>query len=236
MDGHSLAAIFSRNIKTVVSFVGVVALLAATPASATLTLIDDPVFGPSSLVLDTTTNLEWLRLNFTQSEPGGGPLAVIGELGPGQEFAGFQVATANDWAGLMGEFGFPTMPGASGCFAAFQCNIDPLVEASFIGLFGVTLEEQVGYAYTPPPPQVFFDGATFLPGGEMIYNGFGEGCLGGVSGCDVALVRNAPITEPPSIWMLIAGLLASPVVSLGTRWLRARRAPPLSAAGKYADF
>jgi hypothetical protein len=210
MDRHAFAAIFSRNIKTVGSFVGLVALLAASPASATLTLIDDPVFGPMSLVLDTTTNLEWLRVDLTYNGPGsGGQLAVLGELGPGQEFAGFRFAAANDWAGLMGEFGFPTMPGASNCFSAFPCNIDPLVEASFTSLFGIQLEYQVGYAYTPPPPQIFFDGVTFLPNGIMIYNGFGEGCLGG---CPVAaLVRDAAVPEPPSIWMIIAGLLAFPV-------------------------
>jgi hypothetical protein len=84
MDRYSLAAILWRNIKTVGSFVGVVALLAASPASATLTLIDDPVFGPMSLVLDTTTNLEWLRVDLTYTGATGGPLVMLGQMGPGR--------------------------------------------------------------------------------------------------------------------------------------------------------
>jgi hypothetical protein len=166
MDRHALAAIFSRNIKTVGSFVGLVALLAASPASATLTLIDDPVFGPMSLVLDTTTNLEWLRVDFTDLGGGGGygnPIAVLDELGPGQKFAGFRVAGTNNWAGLMGEFGFPTRPGPPDCFGDIPCSIDPTVEAKFTSLFGIPLETDVAYNVTPPPPQFLFDGVFFSP-------------------------------------------------------------------------
>lgn len=226
MDRLSLAAIALRNIKTVGSFVGVLALLAASPASATLTLIDDPVFGPSSLVLDTTTNLEWLRVNLTYNGPGTGGLAVLAELGPGQEFAGFRFAGTNNWDGLMGEFGLPSVPGVSGCYGDFPCNIDPTMEANFTSLFGIPFGAEVDYNYYPAGvsggPGPFFDEVVFFPGNMtsgytissyLIYSGFTEGCyVGGVIPCLAALVRDAPtVPEPPSIWMLIAGLLAFPV-------------------------
>jgi hypothetical protein len=139
MDRYFLAAILWRNIKTVGSFVGVVALLAASPASATLTLIDDPVFGPMSLVLDTTTNLEWLRVDLTYTGRTGGPLVVLDQMGPGQKFAGFQFAETNNWAGLMGEFGRQPRPGPPSCWGDISCSIDPAVEAIFTSLFGIPL-------------------------------------------------------------------------------------------------
>jgi hypothetical protein len=229
-----LAAIFSRSIKTIGSFLGVFALLAAGPASATLTLIDDPVFGPMSLVLDTTTNLEWLRVDLTSNGPTGGGLAVLGQLGPGQKFAGFRFAGTNNWAGLMAEFGLPTMPGPPNCFGDVTCSIDPTIEANLTGLFGIPLGAGVNYNYTPPGPQIFFDSVFLFPGGVMEYSGFGEGCSVGIpTGCLASLVRDALIPEPPSIWTLIAGLLTFPVARrLFPNARRRRQAPGPCRHGK----
>jgi hypothetical protein len=111
----------------------------------------------------------------------------------------------------MGEFGLPTRPGPPDCFGDISCSIDPTVEANFTGLFGIPLFTEVVYNYLPGPTQTsfLFDSVLFFPGGSMEYTGFGEGCL--LIFCDVSLVRDAPIPEPASIWMLIAGLLAFPV-------------------------
>jgi hypothetical protein len=217
MDRLSLAASVLRAIKTVGSVVGVFALLAASPASATLTLIDDPVFGPSSLVLDTTTNLEWLRVDLTSSGPNGGGLALAAELGPGQEFVGFRFAGSVNWASLMQEFGLPSGPSGD-CPADSGCNIDPTVEANFTSLFGILLYTGVDYAYYPTGRGTFYSEVLFIPGGYMIYSAVTEGCVATGFGCLAALVRDAPsVPEPPSIWMLIAGLLAFPVARRAAR-------------------
>jgi hypothetical protein len=71
----------------------------------------------------------------------------------------------------------------------------------------------------------------------MEYSGFGEGCrTQGYGGCDVALVRDAPIAEPPSIWILIAGLLAFPVASRLSANTRKRHQGPASIAGTLNAF
>ena len=116
------------------------------------------------------------------------------QLGPGQEFAGFRFAGTNNWDGLMGEFGLPSVPGVSGCYGDFPCNIDPTMEANFTSLFGIPFGAEVDYNYYPAGvsggPGPFFDEVVFFPGNMtsgytissyLIYSGFTEGCyVGGV--------------------------------------------------------
>jgi hypothetical protein len=182
----------NKRSLTALGSAAVISLLAAAPADATLTLVDDPVFGPASLVADSTTNLEWLRLNFTQGNHGENQTNVLSQMGPGQQFAGFQVASSDNVSGLMGEFGFPTQPGPPNCFAGFPCGIDPTLEDNVTNLFGISLGDEIGYGYTPLP--LSFDSLAFLPGGMMEFNGFSEGCK---QGCDLALVRDPP--APPAV-------------------------------------
>jgi len=67
---------------------------------ATLITIDDPRFGPNSLVLDTNTGLEWLNLRFSQ---GLSARQVLAQTGPGGTFGGFQYADREQFVTLFTE-------------------------------------------------------------------------------------------------------------------------------------
>jgi hypothetical protein len=183
----------------------------ASPSLASFALIDDPVFGPASLVLDTTTSLEWLRAGFAPN--GTGPLDVLAQMGPGAKYAGFAFAGTDNWAGLMTEFALPTHPGPPDCWGDTPCSVPPAAESDFTGLFGVTLGAGIDYATEGVVGRIQFDGVFFLSG-QMEYSGFTEGCTGGGVNwrCGEALVRDPPaaaselgtfgISEPSTLGLL----------------------------------
>jgi hypothetical protein len=75
-------------------------------AHATLLSIDDPVFGPGSITLDTTTGLEWLdvplstNLTFAQ---------VTAKSLPGGMYAGLRHATGSELTRLFQDAGIPVI-------------------------------------------------------------------------------------------------------------------------------
>jgi hypothetical protein len=75
-------------------------VISSGAARATLITIDDPSFGPNSLVLDTNTGLEWLNLRFSQ---GLSARQVLAQTGPGGKFAGFQYANREQFVTLFTE-------------------------------------------------------------------------------------------------------------------------------------
>src|SRR3954449_12961250 len=71
------------------------------PARAALILENSPVYGPNSLVLDTSTGLEWLNLSLSTDLT---PAYVETQFGPGGQFAGFRYATQEEVASLTTAF------------------------------------------------------------------------------------------------------------------------------------
>jgi hypothetical protein len=98
-------------------------------ARATLITVDDPTFGPNSLVLDTNTDLEWLNLRFSLGLSG---RQVLAQTGPAGRFAGFQYATRDQFVTLFTEvFGTSHLANSTG-------SLDFNATKNFANLFGPT--------------------------------------------------------------------------------------------------
>lgn len=82
----------------------VVLTLATSAANASLISVGWKTGGDNLLTIDSATNLQWLDLSQTF---GMTVAQVVGQLGAGQQFSGFQLATATQVHGLMGNAGLP---------------------------------------------------------------------------------------------------------------------------------
>jgi hypothetical protein len=176
-------------------------------AQGTLTMATDPTFGPNSLIVDTATGLNWLNLKYTD---GLSYDQVIGEMAPGELFAGFTYASSLFADGTPGNANYsPTSPAI----------------ATFIDLVGST-GEQNGYPYSMGE---VLNGPPGIIGGELIiptwglfvagYNGvFSYGVQGSRQGewygggFGSWLVEAVP---EPKTWCLC--LLAAPFVISAVR-------------------
>jgi len=124
-----------------------VVTLGFRPAHATLSSMDDVIFGVGSITLDDVNNLEWLDISLSA---GLSFNAVAGEFGAGGNFEGFRFATAADLQLLAAEAGATVNTIA-------PAN-DPVV-ASLQSLLGIT---------DPDPPftdktRAFYDDAADGP-------------------------------------------------------------------------
>lgn len=90
--------------------------------------IDDPKWGPDSVVQDTSSGLEWLNLRATIGLP---PARVYAGLRPEGEFAGFRCATAAEVHSLTSRFF--SVPRVC-CYRP----LDKVTTANFANLFGPT--------------------------------------------------------------------------------------------------
>lgn len=186
-------------------------------ARATLITIDDPRFGPNSLVLDTNTGLEWLNLRFSQ---GLSIRQVLAQTGPGGRFAGFEYATGDQFVTLFAEvFGTPLLVHVNG-------GLDLNATINFANLFGPT-------EGTPQLPTLsgFFDvfvnpvGAGGGTGITFFYTTDITGNLTGASdtssfGLDFSFptMGSFLVAVPePSLPILSVGLLAIAAVMLRRR-------------------
>ena len=116
-------------------------LIGGGPAQAALIATNDPVFGPNSIVLDTSTGLEWLNLTRTR---GLSAQQVLAQLGPGGQFASFEYADRDEFVTLFTEvFGTSFLPHPFG-------GLDLNTTLNFVNLFGPT---------------------SFTPGGLPLLNG-----------------------------------------------------------------
>jgi PEP-CTERM motif-containing protein len=106
--------------------------VAATEASAAL-VSENSSYGTNTLTLDTSTGLEWLDLTLTQNMSIN---QVSGQLGAGQQFAGFQYAHATDLHTLILDGGASAEPLF---FSMAASNITAVT--NLISLFGQTFTE-----------------------------------------------------------------------------------------------
>src|SRR5437868_27940 len=91
---------FAARVLGFLSAVGMALAGAAGPSRAALVPLDDPRFGSKSVVLDTDTGLEWLNVGFSVGLSGN---QVFAQTRPGQRFAGFSIAGADQFYGLVQE-------------------------------------------------------------------------------------------------------------------------------------
>lgn len=128
-----MAAVFSRRhfVRIAIATLLSALTLAMMPASAAWITIDDPKWGPDSVVQDTSTSLEWLNL---RSTIGLAPAQVIAGLRPGGEFSGFRYATWQEFGSLTSRFF---------SIASVCCYrpLDAAMTAAFANLFGPTLTD-----------------------------------------------------------------------------------------------
>ena len=95
-----------KSIYRGISAAGLVLMLltGASTARASLLAISDPVLGPNSLVLDTSTGLEWLNMRFTVNKSTN---QVNAALAPGGAFASFQWADSFEVGHVVTDAGVP---------------------------------------------------------------------------------------------------------------------------------
>jgi hypothetical protein len=204
------------------------AFVTGGPARSALILQDDPVFGPNSLVLDTSTGLEWLNL---RSSINTSPADVIAGFQPGGEFEGFRYATLEEFGLLTTDFFGQTI-----C-CTFSLDLTKTID--FANLFGPTsgtndLPQLSGF-FNPFPE---LEGETTICTNRFFYQLNDSPGLSGVYEQDCGattavgpqpfmgsyLVRagaGVPIPEPSSITLVCAGLL----LALLTRARKAWREP-----------
>jgi hypothetical protein len=195
-------------------------------ARATLITVDDPTFGPNSLVLDTNTGLEWLNLQFSQRLSG---RQVLAQTGPGGTFAGFQYATRDQFVTLFTEvFGTSDLLHTLG-------GLDLSATINFATLFGPT-GAQFCTPFCPPGgtqqlPTLFgLFGPVGPKGGTSIFFSYstapdmaGECCvLTGASDTDflsqgVDLGSFLVAVPEPTLPILSVGLLGIAAVMLRRR-------------------
>lgn len=180
--------------------------LFATPGQAAVVVVSDSVFGPGSVLRDSGTSLDYLRLDKTM---GYGYAGVAVELGAGGDFAGWTFVSSAQMLSLGGSLGL-----TQGATALSQLSLAAQLRDWFCPLFtcvntstthvyarglvsdlhtdGVQhLAFSIGNRFNVSPPEVDFRISGFGP-----VSATGE---------EIFLVRAVPL--PPAVWLFGAGLL-----------------------------
>jgi len=93
----------------------------------------DTALGPATGVIDTTTNLEWLKLSATAGET---PDQIFAQMAPGGLLEGFRYATVNELTCDL----FAPQLGRSGCvYTGSTTNVGPVL--AFMDLFGKSFDQ-----------------------------------------------------------------------------------------------
>lgn len=124
------------------------------PALADLQVRDDPVFGAKSVIYDSSTGLEWLRLPLTGTKSYNDMTGADGtsEFATGQKFAGFRYATMAEvkqlWinAGIPAEYFFYGLDSSGHNIGTYSTNNGAAVNAA------LALQNLIGYTLTQANP------------------------------------------------------------------------------------
>lgn len=204
-----------RTISTnlsLLTIVGSLVLWASTATQAAVVAVGDAVFGPGSVLQDSDTGLEYLQLAKTM---GYGYAGVEAELGAGDDFAGWAIASRDQMLSLGGSLGLVqgTTDISQLSMAAqlrdWFCPLFTCVNTSTTHVYARGLVSDlhvdgiqhqafsIGERFNVSPPEVDFRISGFAPVAAM--------------GEEVFLVR--PIDDlttvplPPAAWLLGSGLL-----------------------------
>jgi hypothetical protein len=122
-------------------------------ANAALITVDTSL-GPATGVIDTSTNLEWLKVSTTA---GLTPDQVFSQMEPGGRLEGFRYATANE---LTCQLIPSQIPGAGCGFTWSTRDVVPVF--AFLAEFGTAFNQVVIFQADPPGSQFrFSDGESF---------------------------------------------------------------------------
>ncbi len=179
---------------------------AAHMAQAAVVVANDAVFGPGSVLRDTGTNLDYLRLDKTM---GYGYAGIAAELGAGGDFAGWTFASSAQMLSLGGSLGL-----AHGSTSLAQLSLAAQVRDWFCPLFTcvntstthVYARGLVSDLHTDSIQHLAFSiGNRFnVSPPEVDFRISGYGPVSATSE-EVFLVRAVPL--PPAVWLFGAGLL-----------------------------
>ena len=101
MSRNNINQIFATGLSTMVAIFGLTVLV-ASESQASIMIIPDPTFGPGSVLRDTDTNLDYLRLSYTMGYSYAG---IEAELGAGGDFDGWTIASSDQMLSLGDSFG-----------------------------------------------------------------------------------------------------------------------------------
>ena len=187
----------------------------AGAARATLITINDPTFGPNSLILDTSTGLQWLNAKFSVDLD---PTQVTADLQPGARFAGFRYASQDEYISLTTNFfGFDPIGHMDLDITRTEDFVNLFGPTFFVSLFGQSLPAIEGYYGVESFPVNLqgcigiFEPINLDPSNPHL-TGYGDRqCFFGIANEDLGsfLVR---IPEPASLSLFSAGLIAIAVV------------------------
>jgi len=179
----------------------------ASLAGASQVSVDWLGAGDGLLTLDTASGLEWLDLSQTYNQTVAG---VLPQIGAGQVFEGFRLATASEVHTLMSNAGIPvsTTTGTIAATAAELAAADALTD-----LLSETVGQEFGASFRGSRGHLLDNGADLVPGyytvgGTSLFNDYFTG-FASWPGAGVWLVRAAnggTVPEPGTLGLLAAAL------------------------------
>jgi hypothetical protein len=191
---------------------GVVSLVAAGVSHATVVAINDPVWGASSVIVDSATGLEWLSLTKTV---GDSVSSVASQTGVTGTYAGWQIARDSQVVTLLNDAG-PSTTLTLGGTVTSNVAADVTQGVSTAQLLGLTstaanfydaaglangsggpfasgIEAGTSPTYSTPFVTAISDGISFAPSQTN-------------PGVGVWLERAIPVPLPASVWLMLSAL------------------------------
>jgi hypothetical protein len=183
-------------------------LTGAASTQAAVIVIDDPVFGTGTVLQDTGTSLDYLRLDLTM---GYGYAGIEAELGPGGDFDGWMIASTNQMMSLGTSLGITNgdtsiqQLSTAAQLRDWFCPLFTCVNTSTTHVYarglvsdlytdGVSQEAfSIGERFNVSPPEVDFR-----------ISGFGD--VNDTSE-EVFLIRSTAVPLPAAFWLFGSGIL-----------------------------
>jgi len=186
-------------------------LLSASGLSqAALFNVDYQTSGDNLILADTAQNLQWLKWTVTTPYS----YNTIKQLtAPGQQFAGWRLATQSEYLTLLSDAGVPNIGGRTVANIPSVTSLLPKIGVnnffSFLGAGNSTAAfiesgNNVSTALFATLTIETFDNPITAKAGD-----FGSGVTGTAFGLGSALVRTAPVPIPAAVWLFgsaLAGL------------------------------
>jgi hypothetical protein len=196
-------------MKTVFALVCAVLLLPCARADAVLVSLDDTVFGPDTITLDTASGLEWLDLDLTI---GISYNAITAQFSLGGDFAGFRHATFDEVTEFWTHANIPIIA-TDGYKLENYSAVRSLQDLVTCDPFSEGCETNGLVAATPNPPSGMISWVRFLiridDDMTAIANTFGTAVFDLDSASSLRghwIVRPTTVPEPSTLLLFAAAL------------------------------
>lgn len=183
-----------------------------TTTQAALIVVNDSVFGPASVLRDTTNQIDYLRLDFTM---GYGYNGIIAETGTGGDFEGWGVASVADMdalgisAGISGGSTDPAQISIAENLRDWFCPVGTCVNSSSTHEYARGLVSDAGPDYQSGAPSLlaFTIGRRFnVNPDEVDFRVSGHGGYDHTNE-EIWMVRTSPVPVPAAVWLFGSGLI-----------------------------